>query len=46
MSLKAIATPAARDPGPSVTRLRNLTQAHVDSIGSRPAKTAARFDID
>jgi len=33
MSLKAIATPAAREPGPLVTRCRNLTVAKVDSIG-------------
>ena len=33
MSLKAIATPAALEPGPLVTRCRNLTVAKVDSIG-------------
>jgi hypothetical protein len=33
MSLKAIATPAAREPGPLVTRVRSLTVAKVDSIG-------------
>ena len=31
MSLKAIATPAAREPGPLVTRVRSLTVAKVDS---------------
>src|SRR6202165_2322719 len=34
MSLNAIATPAAREPGPLVTRWRSLTVAKVDSIGS------------
>ena len=33
MSLNAIATPAAREPGPLVTRWRSLTVAKVDSIG-------------
>jgi hypothetical protein len=33
MRLKAIATPAAREPGPLVTRVRSLTVAKVDSIG-------------
>jgi hypothetical protein len=33
MSLNAIAIPAAREPGPLVTRWRNLTVAKVDSIG-------------
>ena len=33
MSLKAIATPAALEPGPLVTRCRNLTVAKVDSLG-------------
>ena len=33
MSLKAIATPAAVEPGPLVTRCRSLTVAKVDSIG-------------
>ena len=32
MSLNAIATPAAREPGPLVTRWRSLTVAKVDSI--------------
>jgi hypothetical protein len=32
MSLKAMARPAARDPGPLVTLLRCLTVAKVDSI--------------
>jgi hypothetical protein len=35
MSLNAIATPAAREPGPLVTRCRNRTVAKVDSIGVR-----------
>jgi hypothetical protein len=33
MSLNAIATPAAREPGPLVTRWRSLTVAMVHSIG-------------
>ncbi len=33
MSLKAIASPAARDPGPLVTLVRRRTVAKVDSIG-------------
>jgi hypothetical protein len=33
MSLKAIDTPAAREPGPLVTRVRSLMVAKVDSIG-------------
>src|SRR3954464_4153232 len=33
MSLNAIATPAAREPGPLVTRCRSRTVAKVDSIG-------------
>jgi hypothetical protein len=34
MSLNAIATPAAREPGPPlVTHCRSLTVAKVDSIG-------------
>ncbi len=33
MSLNAIATPATLEPGPFVTRCRNLTVAKVDSIG-------------
>jgi len=33
MSLKAIATPAAREPGPLVTRWRSRTVAKVYSIG-------------
>src|SRR5664279_6189241 len=33
MSLNAIATPAAREPGPLVTRWRSLTVAKVDAIG-------------
>jgi hypothetical protein len=33
MSLKAIAAPAALEPGPLVTRCRSLTVAKVDSIG-------------
>ncbi len=33
MSLKAIARPAAREPGPFVTRVRWRTVAKVDSIG-------------
>jgi hypothetical protein len=32
MSLNAIAMPATRDPGPLITRCRNLTMAKVDSI--------------
>jgi hypothetical protein len=32
MSLNAIATPAAREPGPMPTRCRSLTVAKVDSI--------------
>ena len=31
--LKAIATPAAREPGPLVTRCRSRTVAKVDSMG-------------
>jgi hypothetical protein len=33
ISLNAMATPAARLPGPLVTRVRSLTVAKVDSIG-------------
>jgi hypothetical protein len=33
MSLNAIAVPAAREPGPLVTRCRSRTVAKVDSIG-------------
>lgn len=33
MSLKAIARPAALDPGPLVTLVRSRTVANVDSIG-------------
>ena len=33
MSLKAIAIPAAREPGPLVTRYRSRTVAKVESIG-------------
>ena len=33
MSLNAIATPAALEPGPLVTRCRSRTVANVDSIG-------------
>ena len=33
MSLNAMAIPAVREPGPLVTRCRNLTVAKVDSIG-------------
>ncbi len=33
ISLKAIATPAAREPGPLVTRVLSRTVAKVDSIG-------------
>ena len=33
MSLNAIATPAALEPGPLVTRCRSRTVAKVDSIG-------------
>ena len=33
MSLNAIAIPAAREPGPVVTRCRSRTVAQVDSIG-------------
>jgi hypothetical protein len=33
MSLNAIANPAAREPGPLVTLVRNLTVEKVDSIG-------------
>jgi len=33
MSLKAMASPAARDPGPLVTLVRCRTVAKVDSIG-------------
>jgi hypothetical protein len=33
ISLNAIATPAAREPGPLVTRVRSRTVAKVDSIG-------------
>lgn len=33
MGVKAIATPAAREPGPVVTRLGSLTVATVDAIG-------------
>ena len=33
ISLNAIATPAAREPGPLVTRWRSRTVANVDSIG-------------
>ena len=33
MSLKAIARPAALDPGPFVTLVRSRTVAKVDSIG-------------
>jgi hypothetical protein len=33
MSLNAIAIPAAREPGPLVTRCRSRTVAKVDSIG-------------
>jgi hypothetical protein len=33
MSLKAVVTLAAREPGPLVTRVRSLTVAKVDSIG-------------
>ena len=33
MSLNAVATPAALEPGPLVTRCRSLTVAKVDSIG-------------
>ena len=32
MSLNAIASPAAREPGPLVTLVRSLTVAKVDSI--------------
>jgi hypothetical protein len=35
MSLNAIATPAAREPGRLVTRWRSLTVAKVDSIHAR-----------
>ena len=37
MSLNAIATPAALEPGPLVTRCRNRTVAKVDSI-NRPCR--------
>ncbi len=33
MSLNAMAMPAAREPGPLVTRWRSRTVAKVDSIG-------------
>jgi hypothetical protein len=33
MSLNAVATPAAREPGPLVTRCRSRTVAKVDSMG-------------
>jgi hypothetical protein len=33
MSLKAIASPAALDPGPLVTSVLNRTVAKMDSIG-------------
>jgi hypothetical protein len=33
MSLKAMARPAALDPGPLVTRVRRRTVENVDSIG-------------
>jgi hypothetical protein len=33
MSLKAMASPAARDPGPLVTLVRSRTVAKVDSMG-------------
>ena len=33
MSLNAIAMPAAREPGPLVTRCRSRTVAKVDSMG-------------
>src|SRR3982751_265140 len=35
MSLKAMATPAAREPGPLVTRWRSRTVAKVDPYGIR-----------
>jgi hypothetical protein len=43
MSLNAIATPAARDPGPLVTRYPRRTVAKVDSSGfGNPAEEKGR----
>ena len=46
MSLNAIATPAAREPGPLVTRRRSLTVArkfHGNAVRSLPEKRAAEL---
>src|SRR5580693_4223625 len=40
MSLKAMARPAAREPGPLVTLVRCLTMAKADSIGLAVRKCA------
>ena len=46
MSLNAIATPAAREPGPLVTRWRSLTVArkfHRNAVRSLPEERAAEI---
>ena len=46
MSLNAIATPAAREPGPLVTRWRSLTVArrfHDNAVGSLPEEREAEL---
>ena len=45
MSLNAIATPAAREPGPLVTRCRSRTVAKVDSIVIWSALIENGFDL-
>jgi len=42
MSLNAMATPAAREPGPLVMRCRGRTVAKVDSIGLVAGSPSAR----
>ena len=46
MSLNAIATPAAREPGPSVTRWRSLSwrgKFHDNAVRSLPEERAAEI---
>ena len=45
MGLNAIATPAAREPGPLVTRCRNLTVAKVDPIVISSLAAGRRCDL-
>ena len=45
MSLNAIATPAAREPGPLVIRCRSLTVANVDSIVILSSLAENRCDL-